>query len=326
MRNKTLLYIGIAVFVLLLLAAVLLYAHYFGPVDVYAGQTNFIVQDGETTTQVTDLLKQEGFIRNRTIFELVLKSSLKGGEVRPGGYELSASMDVWSLAGALARPPYMVFFTFPPGWRKEQIADKLAETFNWTPAQKSEWLNIDTDPSPAYDEGVYYPDTYLIPSDQTPAQIAQRFISRFQDSFAPYADEARQEGMQWTDVLTMASLLEREAAGTQDMPLIAGILWNRIHAHMALQVDATLQYVAGNEANWWPMPTSADKFVSSPFNTYQHVGLPPHPIDEPSIAAIKAVLNPEKTDCLYYLHDQNGQIHCSKTYTGQLANVNKYLK
>jgi UPF0755 protein len=324
--KKKKLYIVIGTLVVLSFIVALLYAHYFGPVDVYAGQTEFIVEDGETTVQITDLLKEEGFIRNRTIFTIVLNSVLKGATVRPGGYELSASMDVWSLAGALTRPPYLVFFSFPPGWRKEQIADKLATTFGWTPAQKAEWINVDTDPSPSFIEGVYYPDTYLIPSDQTPAQIAQRFTNRFQQVFASYADEAQQQGLQWTDVLTMASLIEREAASTQDMPLIAGIIWNRLHDHMALQIDASLQYVVGNESNWWPVPTPADKYVSSPFNTYQHTGLPPHPIDEPSFAAVNAVLNPEKTDCLYYLHDPTGQIHCSKTYAGQLANVNKYLK
>jgi len=74
------------------------------------------------------------------------------------------------------------------------------------------------------------------------------------------------------------------------------------------------------------VPQSADKYLDSPFNTYQHVGLPPHPIAEPSLAAIDAVLNPQTTSCIFYLHDPSGQIHCSKTYSGQVANVNKYLK
>jgi UPF0755 protein len=326
MKHKKKVQFGISVVVLFLFIFVLLYAHYFGPVDSYAGQVEVTVPAGETVTEVTDTLREQGFIRNRTIFAIVLKTALKGGEVKPGGYELSANMDVWSLAQTLSSPPALVFFTFPPGWRKEQIADKLAATFGWTPTQESEWINVDTDPSPSFVEGVYYPDTYLIPSTQTPAQIAQRFTDRFQQVFAPYADEAQQQGLQWTDVLTMASLIEREAAGPQDMPLIAGIMWNRLHDHMALQLDDSLQYVVGTEANWWPVPTSEDKFISSPFNTYQHTGLPPHPIDEPSLTAINAVLNPTKTDCIYYLHDPSGQIHCSPTYAGQLANINKYLK
>jgi UPF0755 protein len=99
-----------------------------------------------------------------------------------------------------------------------------------------------------------------------------------------------------------------------------------LNDHMALQIDATLQYAKGTEGDWWPTPTAADKSIVSPFNTYKHTGVPPHAIDEPGLGAINDVLNPEKTNCLYYLHDNNGQIHCSVDYAGQLANVNKYLK
>ncbi len=318
--------ISIGGVVLALFVIALLYAHYFGPVDLYAGQTEFTVNPGETSDQVFDTLKSQGFVRSRLALKIAYEYVDKGITIQPGGYELSASMDIWSIASALVQPPSLVFFTFPPGWRKEQIADKLAATFNWTAAQKSEWLNIDTDPSPAYVEGVYFPDTYLISSAQSPAQIAERFRDRFQQEFAPYANQAEQEGLQWTNVVTIASLIEREAAGTSDMPLIAGIIFNRLKNNMPLQIDATLQYVVGNESDWWPVPTPADKLVDSPFNTYEHAGLPPHAIDEPSLAAINAVLNPEQTDCLYYLHDPTGQIHCSDTYAGQIANIKEYLK
>ncbi len=311
---------------LLLFAAAGLYAHYFGPADPYAGTAQFVVQPNESVEKVAETLRAEGFIRSRTAFAIALKKANPHQQIQPGGYELSASMDVWSIAGALSQPPAMVFFSFPPGWRKEQIADKLASVLNWTPAQKSEWLSVDTNLSPSFVEGVYFPDTYLIPSGETPAGVANMFVARFQQQFAPYASEAQAEGLQWPDVVTLASLLEREAAGAQDMPLIAGIMLNRLHKHMSLQIDATLQYIKGTEGNWWPMPTAADKSLPSPFNTYLHAGLPPHAIAEPGLGALKAVLNPEKTDCLYYLHDPSGQIHCSATYDGQLQNVNKYLK
>jgi UPF0755 protein len=324
--NRRNVYIGIGVLVVALFAAAIFYSHFFGPVDTYAGQVEFIVQPDATRDQIADTLKKEGFIRSRFIFDLALEKESHGASILAGGYELSANMDVWTIASTLSSQPSLVFFTFPPGWRKEQIADKLAATFGWTAAQVSEWNNIDTDPSPSFDEGVYYPDTYLIPSDQTPAQIAQRFRDRFQEVFAPDADLAQQEGIPWTEVVILASLLEREAAGAQDMPLIAGIMLNRLHNGMPLQIDATLQYIEGREGDWWPVPTVADKSLKSPFNTYLHTGLPPHAIAEPGLGAINAVLNPEKTDCLYYLHDPSGQIHCSTTYAGQLANVNKYLK
>ncbi len=319
-------YGGVALAILALFFIAIVYARYFGPVDSYAGKVKFIVEPGQTEQDVSNNLKSEGFIRSRLLFDALIKGTLHGGKIRPGGYELSASMDMWSLTSTLARPPYFVFFTFPPGWRKEQIADKLADTFNWTPVQKSEWINVDTNTSASYAEGVYFPDTYFIPSDQKPSLVAQQFRANFQQEYAPYADVAQKEGLQWTDVVILASLLEREAAGAQDMSLIAGIMLNRLKVHMPLQIDATLQYMNGKEGNWWPVPQVADKSIESPFNTYLHAGLPPHAISEPGLGAIKAVLNAQKTDCLYYLHDSKGQIHCSPTYAGQIANIKKYLK
>lgn len=319
-------FIALLIFVLILAGGLLVYAHYFGPVDPYATQQEFIVQEDTPTYQVISELKKQGYIRSQTAFSVALATVTHGANVRPGGYTISASMDALSIANVLGKPPYLVWFTFPPGWRKEQIADRLTTLLNWTPAQREEWLTIDTNKSASYVEGVYYPDTYLIPSDQSPAQVASRLIDRFQQVFAPYASDAAQEGLAWTDVLTMASLIERETGGPQDMALISGILWNRIHTHMALQVDATLQYVVGTEGNWWPTPKPADKAIESPFNTYKHTGLPPHPIAEPSLDSIEAALHPTKTSCLYYLHDTKGQIHCSATYAGQVQNVTKYLK
>src|SRR5690606_20106094 len=111
----------------------------------------------------------------------------------------------------------------PRGVRKEQIAEILARQLSWTREQKEQWITVDTNPSPSFAEGVYYPGTYLIPSDQAPVQVAKRMRDRFTEVFSPYAVEAAQKGIKWTTVLTMASLIEREAAGP-DRALIAGIL------------------------------------------------------------------------------------------------------
>ncbi len=316
---------GIA-FALLLIGFLLLYARYFGPVDRYAGQQEFIVNPDDSFEKVAGELKDEGFIRSTWVLRLAYARNGKSFDIREGGYELSASMDAWSIAAALARPPYLAWITFQTGLRKEQIADLLAKKLSWSDEQKEEFITVDTAPSESLSEGVYYGDTYLIPSDQTPAQVADRLRGRFQDVFAPYAEEAKKQGVAWTDVITMASLIQREAASTADMPLIAGIMWNRLDDGQPLAIDATLQYIRGVEGDWWPVPKSADKYLVSPFNTYKHKGLPPHPIANPGLAAIKAVLHPEKTRCYFYLHAPDGNIHCSVTYAGQIANVNKYLK
>jgi UPF0755 protein len=303
----------------------LTYAHIFGPTNIYGERTQFIVEPGEKVSDVADQLKAQGLVRSGLAFQLALIGKITDRGIRPGGYELSAKMDTWTIAQTLGQPPYLVFVTFPQGSRKEQMADILSDALFWSAAQKKEWLTVDTAATGTLPEGDYYPDTYLIPSDQSPAQVAARLRGRFTDIFAPYIQEANKKGLDWNEVLTLASIVEREASKT-DRPLVAGILWNRLDDGMKLQADATLQYAKGKEGNWWPVPHSADKYIVSPFNTYQHVGLPPHPIANPSPESVAAVLDPQSTDCIFYLHDANHKIHCSITYKGQQHNVAKYLK
>ncbi len=125
--------------------------------------------------------------------------------------------------------------------------------------------------------------------------------------------------------IRIASIIQREAAGPHDMRLISGIIWNRFAKGMSLELDATLQYVKGTEDNWWPSVKSKDKYLDSPYNTYKYKGVPPGAISNPSIDAINAVYSPQKTDCIFYLHDANRKIHCSKTYEEHMRNIRAYL-
>lgn len=314
-------FIVLAVLLVLFVSA---HAALFGPPGTDPVRQNFIVRPDETLEEVSADLEAQGYVRHGYVFTFAYAVARTDDSIRPGGYELSRDMDAWTVAATLGRAPYLSWITVPTGKRKEEIADILMESLGWTAGQRDEWLAA-TETFPDLTEGVYFPDTYLIPSDQPPAQVAARLRGRFQEAFAPYAAIAAEKKIPWTDVVTMASLIEKEAA-RNDKALIAGILWNRIKKGMKLQVDATLQYVQGNEENWWPQPDAGEKATTSPFNTYVNVGLPPHPIASPSLDSIAAVLSPQKTACLYYLHDTHGVIHCSTTYAGQKANVNRYLR
>lgn len=305
-----------------LFVSLLGYAYLFGPVDKNASMQEFLVAPGLTAEDVANRLEEEGFIRSSFAFRAAYQGT---GKVRPGGYRISRSMDTLAIADTLKRTPSLAWVTVAPGMRKEEIADLLAEYLVWSDEEKEEWLTVHTAPSPSFVEGVYYPDTYLIPTDQGPKEVAERMRKRFQEVFAPYANEAAEKGMEWTDVVNLAALVEKEAA-KNDKALVAAILWNRIERDMLLQVDATLQYVKGSEEKWWPMPKSEDKYLESPFNTYQNLGLPPHPIANPSLDSIRAVINPDTTDCLYYLHDYDGQIHCSTNYAQHKDYVDTYLR
>ena len=309
---------------IVVLCMIFLYMIFFQDVKsgLPAGQFTIALN---TKSTATDLLKSEGFTKDA--FAVNIAFWFRGVKNIPaGGYEISPSMSAWNIAGILSKPPSQKWIVIPEGLRKEEIADLFAKTLGWNTAKENEFL-ADTQTNPDYFEGVYFPDTYLVPVNETPSDSVKRLEDQFQESFAPYAAGALAQNIKWTTLLKVASIVQREAAGKDDMPLVAGIFWNRLLKNMRLQADSTVQYARGNTGNgWWAPITPSDEQIDSPYNTYKFNGLPPTPISNPGLDAINAALHPATTTCLYYLHDNNGMIHCSDTYAGQLQNVQKYLK
>ena len=320
--------VALIVFIL----GVFIYLNLFVANQKTASLENFVAPLNSENSDIISNLKTSGFIKNQFVFNLarVLKS---GGDITPGGYKISKSMTPWQIAGVLTKAPYLKWVVIPEGRRKEQIADILAEALRWNDEIKTKWIKEDTAQKSDYLEGVYFPDTYLIPIDETHLEVANRLIGRFNEKFSPYLQEAVKQNIKWTTLIKIASLIERETGGPEDMPLISGIIWNRLLKKMKLDIDATLQYArdsalweAQTQVEWWASLKTEDKKIDSKYNTYLYAGLPPHPIANPGLDAIAAALNPEKTDCFYYLHDSSKQIHCAKTYTEHKQNIDRYLK
>lgn len=274
---------------------------------------------------VSRLLGDQKFIRSALILKLFL--GFHGGSVIPGGYKLSKAMNVWEIVAVLTQAPYMRWATVPEGLRKEGISELLSAALLWPDSRESEFLNAYKTVGENYKEGYYFPDTYLVPVDESGADVAKRMINRFNENFAPYYAVFLKENIKEGTAVKIASIVQREAAGHDDMPLVAGIIWNRLLQNMKLDIDATLQYTQGKVGDsWWaPIHGPDARKLDSPYNTYTHSGLPPTAISNPGLAAIEAVLHPAKTDCLYYLHDKDGQTHCSKTYEGHKKNIEQYL-
>ncbi|MFA5743001.1 MAG: endolytic transglycosylase MltG [Candidatus Paceibacterota bacterium] len=295
--------------------------------EAFENAERFVVAiDKNTVDDVSADLFSSGFIKDREAFKKAFGAE-EGEAVVSGGYKISKDMSAEQIVKVLRDKPYMKWIVIPEGLRKEEIAELLANTLGWTIAQKEKWINDYTAMKLDYIEGVYFPDTYLIPVDEDPLKVAERLQAKFNEKFAAYLPEFNSQNIKWTTGLTFASIVQREAANDSDMPLIAGILWNRLAQNMALNVDATLQYVRGDTGKgWWASISIADKKTESPYNTYLNKGLPPHPICNPGIPAIEATLNPAETDCIYYLHDADHVTHCSKTYEEHLDNIEKYLK
>jgi UPF0755 protein len=292
----------------------------------------FVVPKNAEKFDAAGELKKHGFVRSEWLTRIVLA----GTTIESGGYRLNKGMWLWQVTHTVTGKPSLLWITISGCVRREQIGEFLQEVLGWDQTKLDGWNNAYKSLGSEYSEGVYYPDTYLIPVDETGATVAKRFIDRFNEKFTPYAQKFLDADIRWVTALKIASLIEREAAGAQDMKLISGIIWNRLNTGMRLEIDATMQYTRGRKpgpsagsgqaGSWWGGIDLAQKSSDSPYNTYLYKGLPPTPICSPSITSIDAVLNPEETDCLYYLHDKNRQIHCAKTYAQHKENIQLYLQ
>jgi UPF0755 protein len=282
------------------------------------------------TTEEPDLIHKlfvQGYIRSEWAFNYILSSKGWHGKILPGGYRISKSMNAFEVAGVLVNQPYTKWVVISEGLRKEEIADIVAESLPWDENERSAFLNAYKTLQIPEPDGYFFPDTYLIPLNEGGLQVAERLYKHFNEKFAPYYADALQKNIRPETVVKLASILEREGGNSKDMKLISGILWNRLEKGMRLDIDATVQYAKGNaDIGWWPKLKSDDKQIDSPFNTYMYAGLPPSPISNPGLTTIDAALNPDKTDCLYYLHDKLRRIHCATTYAEHMKNIDMYLR
>jgi cell division protein YceG involved in septum cleavage len=209
-----------------------------------------------------------------------------------------------------------------PGQRQEEVTAEFAEILGWSDADAARFTNLVVGTVPTIPDGKFYPGTYVVEKRASPEVVADLLITKFAEEILARYDAKIETQVPIRDALTIASLLEREAYDFNDMRHISGIIWNRLFIDMPLQLDATLQYARGslyNEPKWWPVPVPADKFIESPYNSYQERGLPPAPIANPSLEAVVAALNPHKTECYFYFHDDDGTFYCTPNYEAHVA-------
>lgn len=215
-----------------------------------------------------------------------------------------------------------------PGMRKEQVAAAFGTALGWNTKQKQEFLTRRTYSLLPLPEGSFIEGVYLVHRGMAPSAAQALVNERFSKEILARYGTTTAQFVPLEQALTIASLIEREAGGADDMRIISGIIWNRLFANMNLQIDATLQYAKRTQSTaagaWWPKVVPADKYVKSIYNTYAHRGLPPTPIASPSVASVLAALNPKNTACLFYFHDSKSGFHCSETYAGHVALLKKY--
>lgn len=282
---------------------------------------NFTIARGESVRNIADRLQKQGLIRSSVALFLKARFGGLSEKIQAGEFILSRSMDLNSIAENLTHGTTDLRITIPEGWRKEEIALKLARDLSMP---ESDFLKNTK-------EGYMFPDTYQIPKDITSENLAKLFLDNFQKKVGNNIPElAKKKNLTTDELITIASLVEREAKHDQDRPLIASVILNRLNIGMKLDIDATVQYALGyqsKEKSWWKKElTVEDLDIDSPFNTYKNPGLPPSPIANPGLAAIKAVAEAQDTDYLYYVADSQGYSHFAKDIAGHNSNIMKYLK
>jgi cell division protein YceG involved in septum cleavage len=235
------------------------------------------------------------------------------------------TQSAWLQNIALSSSRVIVIFA---GERHEEVARNFGNILRWDEVEQQAFVTKVQASFPNLPEGAFLPGKYVVHKDADPDTVAQVLIDGFNREVVRRYPQDIDAVLPLTEAMTIASLLEREAYDFTDMREISGVIWNRLFADMPLQLDATLQYAraTGAGGTWWPVPRSEDKWIDSPFNTYQNDGLPPHPIANPSVEAILAALNPVATDCLFYIHAPGGAFYCAPTYSEHRQNINQYLR
>ncbi len=281
----------------------------------------------DSFNDVAKRLDKEGLIEYRSLFKLFATITHGKSKVTMGTYTLNTDMDYRALIAGMSvnsTTKAEVSVTIPEGYSTEQIFKLLEEKGVATVEDlKKEAAEHDYQFSFLQDiplgnasrlEGYLYPDTYTFYTPHSPLYAINKMLVNYDSRVTEdIRAEIANSGKSMQEVLTVASLIEKETDGT-DRARIASVIYNRLNNPKAetvgyLQIDATLAYLNGGN-----VPTEADKNIDSPYNTYKYKGLPPGPICNPGLASIRAALHPEKTNYYYYALGDDKVHHFFKTY------------
>jgi len=307
------------------------------PLAVKGQDQQVIIEKGLSIEQIAAKLESERLIRSAFYFGVYVYfegvDNLQAGE-----YTLNPSMNIPEIAAVLSgglvkRNETRV--TIPEGFTIKQIDERLAQVGLIEPG---ELLNFDAGPFlppppestdglhllVLEEEGYLFPDTYIFDKNSSVKDIWQKMYDNFNRKLTPeMMMEILNQKRSLPDIVILASVVQQEAPSIEEMPRIAGVFYNRLVINMPLQSDATVNYVTGKGMR---QATTEDTKIDSPYNTYKYRGLPPGPICNPGLDAIKAAVWPEASDYYYFLHPLDAPTVFSKTEAEHRANKAKWLK
>jgi UPF0755 protein len=327
----------------LLVFVVVLFALSFGgliwwkvntaPVSNDKTPIRFVIPKGRSAAQIAQILYEDGLIKNPLAFKFYVQLTGRADKIQAGEFQLARNLTPGQIIEELSKGPLQLWVTIPEGLRREEVVEKFITGLEMQEPQSSQFRNEFLQSSKEL-EGQLFPDTYLFPRDISASIVVGRMKSLFDEKVTKgLAKGIEESNLSFNQIVTLASIIERETRNTDERPIVAGILLNRIDMGMPLQADATVQFAVGearcvgetSECNWWPVLTKQDLEIDSPYNTYKYKGLPPMPIANPGLSSLKAAVQPQPNDYLYYIHDKDGNIHYAKNLQEHDENVREYL-
>ncbi|HET9590557.1 MAG TPA: endolytic transglycosylase MltG [Anaerolineales bacterium] len=305
------------------------------PLDPMGAEQVFMIEMGEPVNSVANHLEQVGLIRDADSFRTYLVYSGLDTSIQAGEYRLSAAMSPIDIAHEMQdATPEDVTFVVLPGWRMEEIAESLPTS--GLPVTYDEFLAAAQTPPEEFDfladadttEGFLYPDSYILPRETTADELVDELIRNFSLRLSPdIRNGFDRQGLTVYQAVTLASMVQREAVHEEEGALIASVYLNRLRIDMKLDADPTVQYAIGYnilQQTWWTNPlTLLDLQLNSPYNTYIYEGLPPAPIANPGLGALRAVAFPEETAFYFFRAkcDGSGFHEFSETFDEHLQNA-----
>lgn len=305
------------------------------PKDPFGNEVDFRIESGETVGEISKRLEETGLIASASAFRDYLVYSGLDTTIQSGDFNLSPAMSPIAIAGEIQDgTPDQVTFTILAGWRMEEIAESLPTSgLNIKPEEflqvaRTPRSDLDYIPAGATTEGFLFPMQYTFPRGIRADEMVRTLVQNFGLYLTPELRAGfASQNLSIYEAVVLASIVEREAVVEDEMPAIASVFLNRLEAGMKLDTDPSVQYAIGwnpFQNTWWTNPLSAaDLQVDSPFNTYLFPGLPPAPISNPSLAALRAVAFPEITPYYYFRArcDGSGRHSFAETFEEHVNNA-----
>lgn len=330
-NNYKIIIIATAVF----LSLVTVYFLIFSPPRGEASGKIITIEKGASLSEVAMQLKEEKIIKSEVVFKTIIRLIGDKGGAKAGSYSFENPESVLTVARRVGRADFKITpmkVTIPEGSTIDEMSEILQDSLEGF--DKEDFLKLTkgdiffdnkiSDKSFDSLEGFLFPDTYLLIPSIENREIIREMRRNFDTKISEEIEgEIKKRGLSVYEVVTMASLIEEEARLPETRRIVSGILWKRLNAGMALQVDAVFPYIIGK--NTFEV-TLDDLKIDSPYNTYLYRGLPKGPISNPGLDSILASVYPNTSDYWYYLSDKDGNMHYAKTFEEHKVNKEKYLR